>query len=77
MEWLSQSPDLNIIEHSWCILERQVRNRYPPPCCLKELEHVIMEKWLKIPLDKVRKLCDSIPRRIEAVQEAGGGPVPY
>ena len=28
MEWPPQSPDLSIIKHLWCILERQVRNRY-------------------------------------------------
>ena len=65
MEWPPQSQDLNIIEHLWCVLERKVRNRYPPPSCLKELEQVLTEKWLKIPLDEVMKLYDSIPRRIE------------
>ena len=67
MEWPLQSPNLNNIEHLWCGLERQVRNRYPPPSCLLELEQVSMEEWLEIPLDEVRKMHDSIPRRIEAV----------
>ena len=37
IEWPPQSQDLNIIEHMWCVLERQVRNCYPPLSCLKEL----------------------------------------
>ena len=35
-----------------------------------------MEEWLKISLDEVSKLHDSIPRRIEAVQKAGGEQTP-
>ena len=76
MEWQQQSLDLNI-EHFWCVMVRQVRNRCPLPSCLKELLQVLMEKWLKIPLDEVRKLYDSIPKRIEAVQKAERGPTPY
>ena len=72
MEWPLQSPDLNIIEHLWCVLERQVRNRYSPPSCLKELKHVLMDACPKIPLSEVRKPYDFTPRRIEAVQKAGG-----
>ena len=72
MEYPQQSPDFNIIEYLWCILERQVRNRYPPPSCLNKLEQVLIKEWLQIPLDKVRKLNYFIPRRIETVQKAGG-----
>ena len=71
MERLLQSSNLNIIDHFWCVLEQQDRNLYPPPSCLKELEQVLMEKWLKIHLDEVKKLYNSIPRRTEAVQKAG------
>ena len=56
MECPPQSPDLNIFEHLWCVLERQVRNRYPLPSCRKELEQDLMEEWLNIPLGEVRKL---------------------
>ena len=50
MEWPPQFSDINIIEYLWCIFERQVRNRYPPLSCMKELEQVLMEEWLEIPL---------------------------
>ena len=53
---------------------RQVRNSYPPPPCLIRLEQVSMEEWLKITLDEVKKLYDSIHKRIEAVQKTGKGP---
>ena len=36
-----------------------------------------MEEWLKIPLDEVRKLYDSITRQIEAVPNSKGGPTSY
>ena len=77
IEWPQQYPGLNIIEHLWCEFERQVRNGYPLPSCLKELEQVLMEEWLKIPLYEVRKLYDFIHKRIEAVQKVGGGPTSY
>ena len=73
----TQSPDFNIIKYMWCVFELQVRNRYPPPSCLKELETVLTEEWLKITLEEVSKLYYSIPRRIEALQKAGGGPTAY
>ena len=44
IEWQPQSPDLIIIWHLQCILKRQVRNRYPLPPCLKELEQVCIEE---------------------------------
>ena len=75
--WPPQSPDLNIIEHLWCILEKQVRSRYPPPSSLQELETVLAEEWAKIPLEKIQTLYDSTPRRIQAETAAKGGPKQY
>ena len=71
MEWPLQSPDLIIIEHLWCVLERQVRNRHLPLSCLKVLDQILMEEWLKIPLDKNRKPDNSISRQIESAQKSG------
>ena len=56
VEWPPHSPNLNIIEHLRCFLERHVGNRYSPPSYLKELEQVLMKEWLKMPLDEVMKL---------------------
>ena len=61
----------------WSTLEARVRNVYPPPSSLKELERVLIEEWYKIPVETVRTLYDSIPRRIEAVLDADGGPTRY
>jgi transposase len=36
--WPAQSSDFNIIESLWSVLEVRVRNRFPPPTFLKQLE---------------------------------------
>ena len=69
MELPQQISDLNIIVQLLCFSERQIRNHYSPPSCLKELVHVFIDEWLKIPLNEVKKLYDSISRRIEALQK--------
>ncbi|KAF2359808.1 hypothetical protein FHG87_009435 [Trinorchestia longiramus] len=38
---------------------------------------ILTEEWLAIPLETIHKLYESIPRRIEAVIAAKGGPTPY
>ena len=65
--WPLQYPDFNIIEHLWSILEIQVRSRFPPPS----------SEWAKTPLETIHNLYESIPRRIETVIAAKGGPTPY
>jgi hypothetical protein len=77
ISWPAQSPDLNIIEPPWSVLEIGVRNRFPPPTSLKQLENVLSEEWYKIPLETVQNLYESIPRRIAAVLKAKGGLTPY
>jgi hypothetical protein len=61
---------LNIIERLWSVLETTVRNRFPPPSFLKQLEDVLQQEWYKIPLKTVQNLFESIPRRIAAVLKA-------
>jgi hypothetical protein len=75
--WPAQSPDLNIIEPLWSVLETRVRNRFPHPTSLKQFEDVLQEEWYKIPLQAVQNLYESIPRRTAAVLKAKGGPAPY
>ena len=53
LEWPSQSPDLNPIEHLW-------RD-------LTELERIYREEWEKLPKYRCAKLVASYPRRPNAV----------
>jgi transposase len=77
LPWPAQSPDLNIIEQLWSNLELSIRNRYPPPASLTELSQYLHEEWYNNPLNTIQNLYDSIPRRIQAVLHAKGGPTPY
>jgi hypothetical protein len=56
LPWPVQSPDFNIIEPLWSILETTVRNRFPPPKSVKYLEYVLQEEWYKILLETEQNL---------------------
>jgi hypothetical protein len=61
--WPTHSPDLNNIEPLWSVLETRVRNSYPPPIFLKQLEESFQKEWYKIPLDTVQNLYEAIQRK--------------
>lgn len=70
-----QSPDLNIIEHVWEILQRKIRkyNITSAPM-LREKLH---EEWQKITPAELENLVVSMPRRLQAVIDAHGGLTKY
>jgi hypothetical protein len=53
-----------------------MRNRFPRPISLKELEDELPEEWYNIPLETVQNLYEFITRRTAAVLKAKGGPSP-
>jgi hypothetical protein len=66
----AQSPDLNITEKPWSGLETSLRNRFPNPTSLKQLEVVLQEELYKSRLETVQYFYESIPRRIATVLKA-------
>ena len=72
LEWPAQSPDLNPIENLWMILKRRISARDPPAKTVKELKAVVQEEWQKIPVDDVKNLVKSMPKRAKLVIKAKG-----
>jgi DDE superfamily endonuclease len=78
------SPDLNPIEHLWLALKRKVLELYP------ELEHMgqskedlerlieaCKEAWMALDQGLMRRLIDSMERRLKAVRKADGWQTKY
>ena len=54
LEWPSQSPELNPIEHLWRDLKIALQR--PSPSNLKELKRICREEWEKLPKYRCAKL---------------------
>ena len=77
MRWPAQSPDLNPLEHGWGFLKRRLAEYEHPPKGIIELWERIQVEWDKIPVEDCQKLIESMPRRIQVVLRAKGGPTKY
>jgi hypothetical protein len=74
-EWPANSPDLNVIENLWSILQDRVYAREPRT--LAQLRQIIEEEWNNIDPGTLRNLVNSVPRRFDAVQLNHGGSTGY
>jgi len=77
LSWPAQNPDLNPIENLWVDVKKSIRERKKQPSNLAELDRYVKKAWRKIPIHTIENLVDSMPRRIQAVIEANGGPTKY
>jgi transposase len=75
LEWLSQSPDLNPIEHLLRDLKIAVQRRSLSN--LTELERIYREEYGKLLKYKCAKLVVLYPRRLKAVIAAKGASTKY
>ncbi|KAG2458101.1 TCB1 transposase, partial [Polypterus senegalus] len=70
LEWPSQSPDLNPIEHLWRDLKMDVHQHFLS--YLMELERCCKGEWVKLAKYRCAKLVASYSKRLEAVIAAKG-----
>ncbi|CAB5377133.1 unnamed protein product [Rhizophagus irregularis] len=75
--WPAQSPDMNPIENIWSYIEVKIRQRDSQPSSVSQLEQWVKEEWDAVPADYYRNLIKSMPRRIQAIIAAKGGPTKY
>lgn len=70
-----QSPDLNVIEHLWDEMGRELLGK-----CIKsrkDLQKEISALWETITPEITKKLVESMPRRLAEVMKHKGGPTSY
>ncbi len=70
LEWPSQSPDLNPIEHLWRDLKMAVHQRLPSN--LTELERICKEEWQRIPKSRCGKTCCIFPKKTHGCIKSKG-----
>lgn len=61
--WPTQSPDVNINEPFWSILELSIWSLYPPHLSFPELS--LIKYCYNIPTNIIQHLYKSIPKRIQ------------
>lgn len=75
MFWPAQSPDLNPIENLWSFVEIELRKRIIKS--VRDLKENIMDIWINIDKNFTKKLVNSMPKRVECLMRAKGGPINY
>ena len=77
LEWPSQSPDLNPIEHLWAHLKRQLNTYESPSKGMLELWERVEDEWNKIDSEVCMRLIESMLMRISALLKAKGSWTKY
>lgn len=77
LRWPPSSPDMNIIEHIWDYLDRQILKHNPPPYNEEQLRQALREEWDRMDVEFLRKLYASMPLRVRAVIDSKGGSTRY
>ncbi len=74
-DWPANSPDLNPIENLWGIVKRNMRDTRLNNA--DDLKAAIKATWASITPEQCHRLIASMPRCIDAVIHAKGGPATY
>lgn len=71
LNWPARSPDMNIIEDVWNKMKYEMRGEIFTS--QNELWKEIQAQWSNLSIDFINDLYASLPERIQALREAGGG----
>ena len=77
LDWPSQSPDLNPIEHIWWIVKNKLKDYPTIPKNNDELWKRVEDVWNNIGSDICLNIVRSMARRVAAVISAKGGHTKY
>ncbi len=75
MQWPSQSPDLNPIEHAFHLLKTKLKGKCPKN--KQELQTVAVEAWQSITRDETQRLGMSMRSRLQTVIDCKGFATKY
>ena len=72
MDWPARSPDMNLIEHAWDMLQKAISARPIQPKTVPQLRTALQEEWARIPQQQLGRLISSMRRRCQTVIDARG-----
>lgn len=70
LDWPSQSPDLNPIEHVWAYMKKELRGTNFKT--KNDLKVELVRLWNSLPQGFIYKLVKSIPKRVKEVLKSNG-----
>ena len=73
--WTGNSPDLNPIENLWSQMKHMQRKERATSA--EGLKRIARKVWKGVSSDYLKKLYESMPRRMQAVIDAEGGHTKY
>lgn len=77
MQWPSNSPDLNPIEHVWDMLGRRLAALQHPPSSVPELKTALRAAWNSLSTQLINTLIESMGNRCAACVATRGNHTPY
>lgn len=73
LEWPSNSPDLNSIEHIWSYIKKIIARDYADISSVEEMKRIVLALWKGFTDTQFDFLINSMVDPIKAVIAAGGG----
>jgi hypothetical protein len=75
--WPAISPDMNPIEHVWDFIGRKINQCNPKCQNIDELRTAILQEWQQFPQERLRRLVQSMTRRVTELHNERGGYTRY